>query len=76
MSHAKCINENSEFKACPFRTITEEHKAMIRGQGDIISQSFYPCIGERCAGYHVGICLRLAEVLQNQEHSGRKGDNI
>lgn len=76
MSSAKCIDEKGDFKACPYRIITEEHKAMMIGQGDIISQLFYPCIGEHCAGYHIGICLRLTEVLQNQEHSDRKDNDI
>lgn len=68
MSHAKCIDDKGNFRACPYRTITEEHKAMMVGHGDITVQSFLSCIGELCSAYHSGICLRLAEVLQNQGH--------
>lgn len=74
MSRAECIDNKGKFKACPYRTITEEHKAIMVGQGDIAVQSFLPCIGELCSGYHLGICLRLAEALQNQEHSSGKDD--
>lgn len=74
MSHANCIDDKGELKACPYRIFTEEHKALMVGQGDIVTQSFYPCIGENCAGYHDGICLRLAEVLHNQENE-RRQDN-
>lgn len=35
-----------------------------RGQGDFTLQCFYPCIGEGCIAYHVGVCLRLAATLK------------
>ena len=63
--NANCINENGEFKSCPYRVITEEHKAVMIGTGDLVTQKFYPCIGEACVGYHVGICLRAFETLKD-----------
>lgn len=36
----------------------------LRGYGDFVTQQFYPCIGEACVGYHVGICLRAHEALK------------
>lgn len=61
--NAMCLDDKGQFKACPYRVFTEEHKAIMRGSGDCISQRFYPCIGEECIGYHVGICLRAHEAL-------------
>ena len=61
--NARCVNDDGSFKACPYRVITEEHKAIAVGTGDCVTQRFYPCLGENCAGYHAGICLRLQGVL-------------
>lgn len=71
MEGAECINENGQFKACPYRIFTEEHKAITIGQGDIVSQSFYPCIGENCAEFHVGKCFRGSDEVKRN----RKGGN-
>lgn len=48
--NASCLDEKGRFKSCPYRVYTDEHKAILRGQGDFTSQCFYPCIGEvvRC----------------------------
>lgn len=62
--NANCLDGNGNFKACPYRVFTEEHKAVLRGNGDFVTQQFYPCIGEACVGYHVGICLRAHEALK------------
>ena len=65
--NASCIDENSKFKLCPFRVYTEEYPPVLRGNGTITTQVFYPCLGEACVAYHVGICLRLAgEEKQNE----------
>lgn len=65
--NASCIDENSKFKLCPFRVYTEERPPVLRGNGTITTQVFYPCLGEACVAYHVGICLRLAgEEKQNE----------
>lgn len=70
--NATCIDKDAKFKKCPYRVITEEHKAILRGQGDIITQLFYPCIGEECIAYHVGICLRAYEALNKLQEGERK----
>lgn len=57
--NASCLDEKGRFKSCPYRVYTDEHKAVLRGQGDFTSQCFYPCIA-----YHVGVCLRLAATLK------------
>lgn len=44
---------------CPFRTCKQEHPAMLRGHGAVITEDFYDCNGEECAAFHDGICLRL-----------------
>lgn len=44
--NASCLDEKGRFKSCPYRVYTDEHKAVLRGQGDFTSQCFYPCIGE------------------------------
>ena len=31
----------------------------------------YPCIGEACVGYHVGICLRAHEALKEVKEDGK-----
>lgn len=62
--NASCLDEKGRFKSCPYRVYTDEHKAVLRGQGDFTSQCFYPCIGEGCIAYHVGVCLRLAAALK------------
>lgn len=62
--NANCLDENGKFKSCPYRVFSDEHKAVLRGQGDCTTQTFYPCMGEACIAYHVGICLRLIEALK------------
>lgn len=70
--NAMCLDKDGKFKNCPYRVIAEEHKAILRGQGDVITQLFYPCIGEECIAYHVGICLRAYEALNKLQESERK----
>lgn len=63
-----CLDEKGQFKSCPYRVITEEFKAVMVGQGDMTTQQFYPCMGEKCVGYYNGICLRAAAVLKENSH--------
>lgn len=69
--NATCLDEDVKFKKCPYRVITEEREAILREQGDITTQLFYPCIGKSCIAYHVGICLRTYETL-NKLEEGQK----
>ena len=69
--NATCIDKDAKFKKCPYRVITEEREAILRGQGDITTQLFYPCIGEKCIAYQDGICLRTYETL-NKLEEGQK----
>lgn len=62
--NANCLDEKGNFKLCPYRVLTEEHKAVMKGTGDFVTQMFYPCVGEDCVAYHVGICLRAHEALK------------
>lgn len=62
--NAKCLNDKGDFKLCPYRVFTEEHKAITIGSSDCVTQTFYPCMGEACIAYHVGICLRVQEALK------------
>ena len=65
--NASCIDKNSKFKLCPYRVYTEEHPPVLRSNGTITTQVFYPCLGEACVAYHVGICLRLAGKEKQNE---------
>lgn len=72
--NANCINEAGEFKLCPYRVFQEEHKALAIGNGDMVVQTFYSCIGEQCIAYHVGICLRAQEALTTaKQNTTKKG---
>lgn len=51
--------ENKPVKKCPFRVCKIEHPPMLRGSGTIFTDEFYDCIGEACAAYYPGGCLRL-----------------
>lgn len=31
--NASCLDEKGRFKSCPYRVYTDEHKAILRGQG-------------------------------------------
>lgn len=62
--NASCIDENSKFKLCPYRVYTEEHPPVPRGNGTLTTQVFYPCLGEACVAYHVGVCLRLSKRVE------------
>lgn len=31
--NASCLDEKGRFKSCPYRVYTDEHKAVLRGQG-------------------------------------------
>lgn len=55
--NASCLDEKGRFKSCPYRVYTDEHKAILRGQGDFVSQCFYPCIGEGCVAIPCGNLL-------------------
>lgn len=39
--NASCLDEKGRFKSCPYRIYTDEHKAILRGQGDFTSQCFF-----------------------------------
>lgn len=36
--NASCLDEKGRFKSCPYRVYTDEHKAILRGQGDFVSR--------------------------------------
>lgn len=38
---------------------------LLRGQGVTVTEQFYECLGEKCVAYHVGICLRLSDAVDN-----------
>lgn len=67
MANANCltITDPAEFKLCPFRVCQVEHPPVFRGHGTTVTQEFYPCMGEKCIAYHVGICLRLSDAVAN-----------
>ena len=67
MANANCLTDTdpAEFKLCPFRVFKQEHLPMMRGNGSRVTQEFYPCMGEKCIAYHVGICLRLSDAVKN-----------
>lgn len=65
--NANCLNDKGEFKSCPYRVFTEEHKAITIGSGDCVTQQFYPCVGEQCIAYHVGLCMRVREAIKTVE---------
>lgn len=67
MANANCLNdtEPAEFKLCPFRVHQIEHQPVYVGHGRVVTQEFYPCMGEKCIAYHVGICLRLSDAVKN-----------
>lgn len=65
MPNANCLNKDGEFKLCPFRVYKAEHPPVLRGNGTVITEQFYPCMGEECVAYHVGICLRLSDTVDN-----------
>lgn len=60
---AMCIDKDGKFKLCPYRVFTKEIKAIAIGQGDCTIQEFYPCVGEACIAYHVGLCMRVKETI-------------
>lgn len=62
--NANCLDDEAKFKLCPYRVFTKEHKAIAMGSGDVVTQEFYPCAGEACIAYHVGVCLRAYEALK------------
>ena len=52
--------EDVKEKACPFRVHSVQHMPMLRGNGPSTTQEFYPCMGEGCAAYYRGMCMRLS----------------
>lgn len=67
MANAKCLTDTdpAEFKCCPFRVHQIEHQPVFIGHGAVVTEEFYPCMGEKCIAYHVGICLRLSDSVKN-----------
>lgn len=70
MPNANCLDKDGEFKLCPFRTFKEQHFPVLKGNGEVVTEQFYPCMGEECIAYHVGICLRLSDAADNL-HNGQ-----
>ncbi len=64
---AACVDEHGNFKACPFRIFREEHLPITIGSGRSYTELFHPCMGEKCAAFHVGVCLRLVLGLKEVE---------
>lgn len=64
---ASCIDKDGNFKACPFRVYHQEHLPITIGSGSSSTEQFYPCMGEECAAYHVGVCLKLVPALKEVE---------
>lgn len=57
------MRESTMRMLCPYRVLTEEHKAMAVGTGDCTTQSFYFCELDVCAAYHDGKCMRAQETI-------------
>lgn len=51
--------EDVKNKRCPFRVCKIEHPPILRGQGAAVTEEFYNCMGEECAAYYKGGCMRL-----------------
>lgn len=62
--NAECKNADGTFKLCPYRAWSETHPAVFVGQGDATISDFYRCVGDDCAGFYNGICLRLNEQVK------------
>ena len=56
--------EDVKNKRCPFRVCTVERPPMLRGTGTTVIQEFYNCMGEECAAYYAGGCMRLIPQAQ------------
>jgi hypothetical protein len=41
----------NELKLCPYLPQKEERKAMMIGDGDIVTTYFLPCIKDKCAAF-------------------------
>ncbi len=61
------MNRENIDMLCPYRVLTQEHKAMTIGSGDCTTQQFYFCEGNICAAYHNGKCMRIQEKVHNME---------
>lgn len=48
MANATCLNKDGAFKLYPFRTFKEQHLPVLRGNGEVLTEKFYPCVGEEC----------------------------
>lgn len=45
-------------KCCPFRVFREKTHFKY-SQGEATTEKFYDCLGEKCAAYYTGVCMRL-----------------
>lgn len=61
--NASCLDEKGRFKSCPYRVYTDEHKAILRGQGDFVSQCFYPWL----ASWKMKSQMLVAFLLENEK---------
>lgn len=51
---------------CPFRVLTEVHEPVLIGEGGFTTQSFRPCLYDRCAAYKDGWCLRMEKTAPEE----------
>ena len=57
----KCTREDGTLRLCPYRVCKEEHKAILKGSGDIWTDTFYHCLRGECIAYDEisDECMRL-----------------
>lgn len=79
--NASCLDEKGRFKSCPYRVYTDEHKAILRGQGDFTSQCFYSDLryavcdynSRRCGKDYRIVVLKTVEVKRVIDYDCEEG---
>lgn len=65
----KCTKNDGTPRLCPYRVFKEEHKAMLKGSGDVWSETFYNCMKTLCVAYNKSSdeCMRVKAGEQERE---------
>lgn len=65
--NASCLDEKGRFKSCPYRVYTDEHKAILRGQGDFVSHILDGTLLPWLASWKMKSQMLVAFLLENEK---------
>lgn len=57
------IDRSGKDKICPYGVHDENQARVEMTAAGLRERTVFPCIGERCAAFHLGVCLIATQTL-------------